>query len=320
MSDSDTLQFDDTLLEEALTYPDWFKLSLGDLNDDVTEARANGKTGIAVYYGQKRCAYCQRFFETNLGDDAIAHYLREHFDVIPVDIWGIEEFVDTDGKTYSERELALRYKTNFTPSLVFYDRNGKPVYRMRGYYPPYQFRAALTYVAEGFYRIEKFRDYLARAEPGLFFTSGDLIERDFLLEAPFDLARNGESGARPLAVIFARGNCHACELLHSGPMMQQEILGEIEKMDVAQLDLTADTPVVTPAGTKTTAKQWGKQLDLFYTPTIVLFSPGGEEVMRIDSVVQFYRLWGVLDYVNRGAYRTGIDYQGWRLQQRETAE
>jgi thioredoxin-related protein len=320
MTDSDPLQFEDTLLDEALTYPDWFKLSLGDLNDDVAEARSQGKFGIVVYYGQKRCAYCERFFETNLGDDAIAHYLREHFDVIPIDIWGIEEFTDTDGNDYSERELALRYKTNFTPSLVFYDARGKPVYRLRGYYPPYQFRAVLTYVAEGFYRVEKFRDYLARAEPGLFFTSGELIERDFFIDPPHDLARSQQTSSRALAVIFSRGSCHACELLHSGPLMQQEVLGEIAKMDVVQLDLAADTEVVTPAGIKTTAKQWGKDLNLFYTPTIVLFSPEGEEVMRIDSVVQFYRLWGVLDFVNRQAYRTGIDYQGWRLQQRDTTE
>jgi hypothetical protein len=42
--------------------------------------------------------------------------------------------------------------------------------------------------------------------------------------------------------------------------------------------------------------------------------------MRVDSVVQFYRLWGVLDYVNKRVYDDGIDYQGWRLQQRETIE
>jgi thioredoxin-related protein len=320
MTAIDPIQFEDTLLEESLTYPDWFKLSLGNLNDDIAEARGEGKFGIIVYYGQKRCAYCERFFEINLGDEAIAHYLRQHFDVIPVDIWGIEEIVDSDGNSYSERELSLRYKTNFTPSLVFYDARGKPVYRLRGYYPPYQFRAVLTYVVEGFYRIEKFRTYLARAEPGLFFTSGDLIERDFLLPPPHDLTQGREKASRVLAVIFARASCHACELLHSGPLMQQEVLGEIAKMDVVQLDLAADTAVVTPAGIKTTAKQWGKDLNLFYTPTIVLFSPGGEEVMRIDSVVQFYRLWGVLDYVNRGIYRKGIDYQGWRLQQRDTVE
>lgn len=320
MSDNDSFKFDDTLLDEELVYPDWFKLSLGDLNDDIDEAREQGKFGIAVYYGQKRCAYCEQFFKINLTDSTIEHYLREHFDVIPVDIWGIEEFVDTDGNTYSERELALRYDTNFTPSLVFYDRQGKPVYRLRGYYPPYQFRAALYYVAEGFFRVEKFRDYLERAEPGLFFTSGDLIERDFLMQPPYNLDRRRQSSDKPLAVIFEQGSCHACELLHSGPLMQDEILGEIAKMDVVQLNLFADAEVITPAGIKSTAKQWGKDLGLFYTPTIILFSPGGQEIMRIDSVVQFYRLWGVLDYVNKRVYDRGIDYQGWRLHQRETIE
>ena len=318
MSDPDPAQFDDTQLEEELEYPDWFKISLGDLNDDIAEARAKRKFGIAVYFGQKRCAYCEQFFKVNLADESIKRYLREHFDVIPIDIWGIEEFVDTDGNTYSERELSLRYQTNFTPSLVFYDRNGKPVYRLRGYYPPYQFRALLHYVAEGFYRVEKYRDYLARAEPELFFTSGELIDRDFYQAPPYDLDRSSKTSQRPLAVVFERGSCHACELLHTGPLSQEEILAELAKMDVVQLDLLGDVEVITPGGRKTTAKQWGRELGLFYTPTIILFSPEGNEIMRIDSVVQFYRLWGVLDYVNRRGYQDGMDYQGWRLQNRET--
>ncbi|MCP4979103.1 MAG: thioredoxin fold domain-containing protein [Gammaproteobacteria bacterium] len=317
--DKDPIKFDDSLLDEALLYPDWFKLSLGDLADDIAEAKANGKFGIALYFGQKRCAYCEQFFQINLADSTIESYLRHHFDVIPIDIWGIEEFVDTDGKTYSERELALRYQANFTPSLIFYDRKGKPIYRLRGYYPPYQFRAALNYVAEGFYRVEKFRDYLERAEPGLFFTSGELIEREFFMLPPYHLERSKQAPGKPLVVIFEQGSCHACELLHSGPLSEDEILQELTGMDVLQLNLFADTEVVTPQGTKTTARQWGKDLGLFYTPAIILFSPEGQEVMRVDSVVQFYRLWGVLDYVNKGIYDKGIDYQGWRLQQRETS-
>jgi len=317
---TDPLNFDDTLLEEVLEYPDWFKISIGDLNSDIAEASASGKFGIIVYYGQKRCAYCEKFLQENLGDSAIKHYLRKHFDVIPVDIWGIEEFVDTDGNAYSERELALRYKTNFTPSLVFYNANGKPVYRLRGYYPSYRFLAVLHYVVEGFYRVEKFRDYLARAEPGLFFTSGDLIERDFFLQPPYNFDRRKSAADRPLMVIFEQGACHTCELLHTGPLSQAEILNEIAKMDVVQLNLFAETLVITPTGQATTAMQWGRDLDLFYTPTIVLFSPEGKEVMRVDSVVQFYRLWGVLDYTNKRIYQKNIDYQAWRLQQRETLE
>ena len=149
--DDPYLEFDDTMLEEELVYPDWFTLSLGDLNDDIKEAAAAGKSGIMVYFGQKRCAYCEQFLKENIGAPDIEHYIREHYNIIPVDIWGIEDIIDTNGETYTERDLSLRYKTNFTPSLVFYDLDGKPVFRLRGYYPPYKFRAALQYVTEGFY-------------------------------------------------------------------------------------------------------------------------------------------------------------------------
>ena len=318
--DRDASQFDDTLLEEALSYPDWFKTSFGDLRDDVKEAREAGKRGLMVYFGQKRCAYCEQFLEVNLSRPEIRQYVQQFYDVVPIDIWGVEDIVDTDGSELDERGLSLRYKTNFTPSLVFYDNQGKPVYRIRGYYPPYRFKAALNYVTEGFYQVEKFSDYLARAEPGLFFQSGDLIERDFFERAPVNLKPGGTATGQPLAVFFESGDCHACELLHTGPLSAPQILEEIEQVRAVQLDVTSNAELVTPDGSQTTARQWASDLDIFYTPTILLFDPDGNEVMRVDSVVQFYRLWGILDYVNKGGYNSGIDYQAWRLQQRETTE
>ena len=319
-SDDQAIEFDDTMLEQELVYPDWFKLSLGDLNEDVREAVAEGKDGIIVYFGQKRCAYCAQFIKENLGAIDIQRYLREHYDVIPIDIWGIEDIVDTDGKTYSERELSIRYKTNFTPSIVFYDSTGKPVFRLRGYYPPYKFRAALRYVVEGFYKDEKFADYLARAEPGSFFMEDDgLTERDFFIEPPFDLDRSKKPADKPLVVFFEQSDCHACELLHTGPLNKADTLLEIGKMEAVQLNMWTDTPVVTPAGVHTTAKAWAHDLDLFHVPTLIFFDENGKEIMRIDSVVQYYRLWGVLDYVNRKAYIEEPNYQAWRLKQRDVS-
>ena len=319
-SDDQAIEFDDTMLEQELVYPDWFKLSLGDLNEDIREAVAEGKDGIIVYYGQKRCAYCAQFIKENLGAIDIQRYLREHYDVIPIDIWGIEDIVDTDGKTYSERELSIRYKTNFTPSIVFYDSTGKPVFRLRGYYPPYKFRAALRYVVEGFYKDEKFADYLARAEPGSFFMEDDgLTERDFFIEPPFDLDRSKKPADKPLVVFFEQSDCHACELLHTGPLNKADTLLEIGKMEAVQLNMWTDTPVVTPAGVHTTAKAWAHDLDLFHVPTLIFFDENGKEIMRIDSVVQYYRLWGVLDYVNRKAYIEEPNYQVWRLKQRDVS-
>lgn len=318
--DDPFLEFDDTMLEEELVYPDWFKLTMGDLNDDIREAAAAGKSGIMVYFGQKRCAYCEQFLKENIGAPDIEHYIREHYDIIPIDIWGIEDIVDTNGETYTERDLSLRYKTNFTPSLVFYDLDGKPVFRLRGYYPPYKFRAALQYVTEGFYKEESFSEYLERAEPGTFFMLAGLNERDFFVEPPFNLDRSQQPGDRPLAVFFEQGDCHACDLLHTGPLNETEAVDEIMKMEAVQLNMWADTPVVTPAGKEMTAREWARELDLFYSPTIIFFDANGKEIIRIDSVVQYYRLWGVLDYVNKKAYLTEPDYQGWRLKQRETSD
>lgn len=309
----DQVPFDDTLLEEALVYPDWFELSGGDISEILAEAVAEGKDGVIVYFGQKRCAYCEQFLNTNLTTPDISHYIQKHYKIIPIDIWGIEDVIDTDGKKYSERELSIHYKTNFTPSLVFYDKQGKPIFRLRGYHPPYKFHAALKYVTEGFYKTESFRDYIARAEPDLFFMLGGLIERDFFNKPPYMLdAKN----SKPLAVFFEQGNCHSCDLLHTGPLSKNDVLKELKKMDAIQLDMWSDTKVVTPEGKNTTAKQWATDLKLFNAPTILFFDESGKEIIRIDSVVEFYRLAGVLDYMNRRGFKTH-GYQAWRLSDRK---
>ena len=313
---ADPMVFPDTMLEEALVYPDWFEISSGDLREDLKRALDAGKQGIIVYFGQKRCAYCQQFMQQDLGSEDIANYLRKHFNIIPIDIWGIEDLIDTDGKSYSERELSIHYETNFTPSLIFYNNKGKAVFGLRGFYPPYKFRAALEYVTEKFYQKENFREYLARAEPGLFFTEGGLNERDFFTGPPYDLKRTLKSD-KPLVVFFEQGNCHACDLLHSGPLNKPETLEEINNMHAVQLDMWSDTTVTAPDGKRTTAKAWAKELGIFHTPTLLFFNPSGEEIMRIESIVQFYRLWGVLDFINKRAYETESDYQAWRLKQRE---
>ena len=310
------LVFDDSQLEDELTYPEWFKISLGDLNDDLEEAKASGKKGIISYFGQKRCSYCKQFFETSLADIDIQNYLRKHYDIIAFNIWGIEDIIDTDGKKYTERELSIHYKTNFTPSLVFYDEDGTPVFRLRGYYPPYKFRAALQFVTEGFYKKETFPEYFARASTGDYFLLGGLNEREFFLTQPYELDTLIKN-KKPTAIFFEQGNCHTCDLLHSDPLANDLSVIEINKMNAVQLNMWADTPVTTMKGKITTAKEWAKSLNIFYTPSIIFFDPEGDEIIRVDSVAQFFRLWGVLDYVNREGYKHSGNYQDWRLKQRK---
>jgi len=312
----DVYKFKDTLLEEELQYPDWFKTSFGDLREDLKSAIANNKQGLMIYFGQKRCSYCEMFLKVNLEMPDVQGYLRKHFDVIPIDIWGINDVITLEGDQISEREYAIFEETNFTPSLIFYDKEGRVVLRLRGYYPPYKFRAALKYVVEGFYRQERLREYMARADSTMIFDPEGLNEEDFFVRPPYNLDRSRFPAERPLVVFFEQGKCHACDVLHTGPLTNKELREEVQKMEAVQLDMWSNTPVVTPSGEKTTAKEWARRLGLFYAPAMVFFDEKGNEVIRVDAVAQFYRLLGVFGYMNKRAYIQFPNYQQWRITQR----
>ncbi len=312
-ADQDAFSFDDFPLEDLLVYPDWFKHGFLELPDDLKEAAANGKQGIIVYFGQKRCPYCKMLLENNFGLSDITTYTRQHFDLIPIDIWSTEEVTTLNGEVVTQRELALREKTNFTPSLIFYDAQGKEALRLRGYYPPYQFRAALEYVVDGFYQRESFPSYLARGEANTVFEPGELNEESFFIPPPHNLDRSRFPGQRPLVVYFEQGNCHACDVLHSEPLRDPAINKLVKGFDNVQLDIRSDTPVITPDGQKTTAKAWAKALGLFYTPSLIFFDEQGKEIIRVDSVVRFYRLRKVFNYITSRAYLTEPNYQRWRV-------
>lgn len=311
-SASESLEFSDRPLAEALEYPSWFKLSLLDLRDDLKDAATEGKSGIIVYFGQSHCAYCRALLQGNWGKEDIAAYTRKHFDVIPINIWGIETVVDLKGREQSEQDLAAREKLMFTPSLLFYDTSGREALRLLGFYPPYKFRAALEYVADGYYLKESFPDYLTRADPPKAFELDELSEEDFFEPPPYHLDRTHMAAQRPLVVFFEQGNCYACDVLHTGPLNDERIVKLIEQFESVQLDLWEDTPVITPQGERTTARKWGHELGLFYTPTLVFYDERGHELLRVDSVVQFYRLRSVLEYLLEKAYLKQPSYQLWR--------
>ncbi|TVQ85859.1 MAG: thioredoxin [Chromatiaceae bacterium] len=310
--DTAAYAFDDSPRDSLLHYPDWFNPPFLDLRADHAAAVAAGKT-LVVYFGQRRCAYCHQLMDVNFALPDIVEYTRHHFAVTPIDIWGIHEVTDLDGTVLTERDLALREETNFTPSLLFYDASGRPVFRLRGYYPPYQFRAALEYAADAHYERESFAEYLARGDNRMVFDATDLNAQPFFQPPPYQLDRSRIPGDRPLVVFFEQGDCHACDVLHGQVLREPTIAGQFREFDSIQLDLWSDTPVVTPDGTRTSARAWAEDLGLFYAPTLLFFDEGGHELLRLDSVLGFHRLRNVLNYIGSRAYLTEPDYRRWRM-------
>ena len=144
------------------------------------------------------------------------------------------------------------------------------------------------------------------------FETGGLNEADFFAAPPYALDRSRLPGKRPLAVFFEQGDCHACDILHTTPLANDEIQKLLIGFESVQLNIWSDTPVITPAGVRTTSRDWAHKLGLFYTPSILFFDEQGREIMRVDSVVGFYRLRKVLDYIASGAYKRGIPLPRYR--------
>jgi len=88
---------------------------------------------------------------------------------------------------------------------------------------------------------------------------------------------------------------------------------QFAEFDSVQLDMWSDTPVITPSGERTTARKWAAELGLFYAPSLLFFDEQGKELLRVDSVVGFYRLRNVLNYITSKAYLDEPNYQRWRV-------
>ena len=305
--------FDDRPGLRDIHHPAWFKQSFLDLREDIREAAASGRHGVIVYFGQDHCAYCEALMTVNFGSETdIVEYTRRHFDVVAIDIWGSREVTDPAGRVSTESAYAEREKTNFTPSLLFYDTTGREALRLRGYYSPYRFRAALEYVVDGYYRVEALHEYLARADPPPKFDMADLNEQPFFTLPPYALDRSRVTAQKPLVVFFEQRNCHACDILHTGPLDDSKTRELLGRFDVVQLDMRSDEPVWTPGGARVQARDWASSLGLYYAPTLVFFDERGEEIIRVDSVVRLYRLRGVLEYVLERGYLQAPTYQRWR--------
>ena len=89
--------------------------------------------------------------------------------------------------------------------------------------------------------------------------------------------------------------------MHSEILGDPETLKQIRRFHAIQLDRWSNMPVVTPAGRRTTARQWADELSIAYVPDVVVFD-AGKEVIRIEAFMKGFHVQSVLDYVASGAY------------------
>ncbi|MDH3859258.1 MAG: thioredoxin fold domain-containing protein [Gammaproteobacteria bacterium] len=132
---------------------------------DLAKTISNSDRPLAVYFESPDCEGCVTMHERILADKATRRLVLKannvQFNVAS------EQMVTTpDGRQTSVRQWARDLGINYTPSLVFFDQQGKEVMRIGAFMKTFHFQSVYAYVLEKAYLEEpEFQRYIsARAE------------------------------------------------------------------------------------------------------------------------------------------------------------
>lgn len=286
--------------------PDWFKLSLLELADDVNDANSKGKR-VVLYFYQDGCPYCKKLLQDNFTDEKIVAKLKTNFDVIAINMWGDKDVTDINGKETIEKDFAASLKVMYTPTLLFLNEQGKVVLRINGYYYPEKFSAALDYVAakkENQLSFAQF--YKIRKNPK---ATGKLHIEESYLQPPYNLANTIQTSDRPLLVLFEQRNCILCDELHLDIMKKTEVKDAIKALDVVLLDRGSKGILITPQGKRLRIAEWADKLDIKHAPSLIFFDKSGVEVFRTEAYIRTFHVAGAMNYVTTGSYKQYPSFQ-----------
>jgi len=282
--------------------PPWFKNSFLDLDEDIEEARDSGKR-LMVFFYQDGCPYCKKLLQDNFGQRDIAEKTRKNFDVVSLNIWGDRD-VSFAGVQATEKEFAASLKVMYTPTLLFFNEQGKAVLRTNGYYHPGKFNAALDYVLGHHDKKQKFREYLAQVAPTK--TKGKIHKSVETIKSPYDFSQPAQ---KYRLVMFEQKQCSECDELHNDILRQLESKKQLKKFDVAVVDMWSEEKLIRPDGKQSNIKDWARDLNIHYAPSLVYFNQQGEEVFRSDGYLRTFHVQSVMDYVSSEAYKSQKNFQ-----------
>ena len=158
------------MTEDGFYREDWFLDSFLELAEDRKSVAAAGKQ-LAVIWEQPGCPYCRETHLVNFAQKSIETYIRDHFEVLQLNLRGSRVVTDFDGEQLGEKQLARKYGVRGTPIIQFFsDKDDfaqkapleREVARIPGYMPPGAFLVMFAFVAERAYERGTLRDYLRR--------------------------------------------------------------------------------------------------------------------------------------------------------------
>jgi thioredoxin-related protein len=138
----------------------FFQPKFGDFQAELKTARQQGKNGIFLFFEMDDCPFCERMKTTILNQSDVQDAYRAQFLVYSIDVNGGTLMTDFQGKELTEKAFAFAHRVRATPTLLFFDLDGKLITRHTGpTKDKTEFLLLGKYVTEGAYASQPFTKY-----------------------------------------------------------------------------------------------------------------------------------------------------------------
>ena len=266
---------------QQIPQPEWFKDSFLDLADDLAEAQSS-QHRLVLYFHQAGCPYCYNLVTQVFTDPQVNQLMQQHFDLIAFDLWGDKTVTLPDGSELTEKQLAVKLKVQYTPTLIFLDNHGTPQLRMNGYHPPTNFLSQITTLLE----------------PSA--TKSILAEGLEVIDLRQDSAT---------AIEFISADCSHCQQFGAQILNRPDTRELLSQYRHVRLNLTDNPVVILPGGERINAAAWAARLGISYMPAWLLTDERGQQRLTIDSFVRAFHFNSALEYVATKAYLRQPEFQ-----------
>lgn len=128
----------------------------------LTQRSAGAVRPLLVLFEQRVCAACDELHLDILSRNESRELLKS-FDVVLLDMWSREPIETPSGEHKSIVQWAKTLDVKYAPSLIFFDRSGREVFRTEAYFKAFHIQSVLDYVATKAYVDEpEFQRFIER--------------------------------------------------------------------------------------------------------------------------------------------------------------
>lgn len=147
--------------EKRDPYQHFFLSGTDDLRAELADAKRGGKKALFMMFEQEGCSGCIYMKEHVLSRRDVQTFYRERFLSFSINLFGAAPLEDFAGRQVTEKAFAQAMGVRATPTLMFYDLEGREIVRITGAIrDAAEFILLGEFVASGAYRTRKFAQFL----------------------------------------------------------------------------------------------------------------------------------------------------------------